>query len=360
MEEIRSYAERGALALAGRAYTAWRCQNDQSTGDLSEKASEHRCPSCGTSDVVFQWQVRDRLFRTTAECFTIYKCLDCHLVFLWPVPSAIQTASYYPAGYWASSPQATGGVLRHKATELYRRVMLRDHLRFVRQAITEQQSLGKRVVDVLDVGCGDGLFLSALGHKPCAGLDFSDGAVAACRDRGIETWQGSLDHNPFTSERRFDLVTMFHFLEHVSPAGPILENTRRILAPGGELIVQVPNCASVQARFLGRYWAGYDVPRHLIHYTPETLQESLKRSHFEIVQVSYGSIRDNPTTLANSIAPGLYPPARVARGRAVEGWRAWVGDLMYLVLCIACVLPTQLEATCRRGAVLTVRARVRT
>ena len=326
---------------------------------MAEKAAECRCQACGSSRVVFQWRLGDRLFRTTSERFSIYRCLGCSLVFLWPVPNAVQLASYYPSGYWVGAPKVNDG-WHHRSTEFYRRIILRDHIRFVRQAITEQHRAGKNTVDVLDIGCGDGLFLSALEHAPCAGLDFSKDAVAACIARGIEARQGSPDANPFAAERRFDLVTMFHFLEHVSPAGPILEKTRHILAPDGELIVQVPNCDSAQARLLGRYWAGYDVPRHLINYAPKTLRASLRRNGFEVVQVSHCSLRDNPATLANSIAPGFYPPARVARGQKAEGWRGWVSDLIYLALCTACLPPTRLEAACRHGAALMVRARVRT
>jgi len=272
------------------------------------------------------------------------------------VPDSRQLASYYPSGYWAGPPATDAAAVRQRLTERYRRAMLRDHLRFVRHAIDAQRRLGKARVELLDVGCGDGLFLQALGHEPCEGLDFSAGAVAACRARGIQAGCGALEANPFGG-RQFDLVTMFHFLEHVSPAAPTLEHIKRLLGPSGEIVLQVPNAASVQAHVLGRYWAGYDVPRHLITYTTQTLRSVLGRHGFEVIQISHWSIRDNPTTLANSLTPWLYPPARVSRGLARGRWRAWTADLAYLFLSTALLPVTLLESAIGLGAAVMVRAR---
>ena len=179
--------------------------------------------------------------------------------------------------------------------------------------------------------------------------------------RGLEAHRGSPEQNPFAAtDRRFDVVTMFHFLEHVPAPDTTLAHVRRMLKPEGELIVQVPNCASLQAQIFGRHWAGYDVPRHLVNYSTETLMALLQRSEFEVNQFTHQSIRDNPTALANSIAPGLYPPARVAKGVRVSVWQAWVRDLMYLALSTACIPPTFLEAACGLGSALMVKARVKT
>ena len=98
----------------------------------------------------------------------------------------------------------------------------------------------------------------------------------------------------------------------------------------------------------------------LVNYSTETLMALLQRSEFEVNQFTHQSIRDNPTALANSIAPGLYPPARVAKGVRVSVWQAWVRDLMYLALSTACIPPTFLEAACGLGSALMVKARVKT
>lgn len=326
------------------------------TSASARSAQDRYCPGCGAPGSVLRWQIGDRLFRATEDRFALYRCIDCALTFLWPVPDASQLASYYPSGYWAGPPETRGSSVHGRVTEWYRRLMLHDHVRFVRSAIDSQRRLGKADVSLLDVGCGDGLFLDVLKHTPCAGLDLSVNAVAACRARGIEARRGSLEEKPF-ADRRFDLVTMFHFLEHVSPAAPTLQHVKGLLCPGGELIVQVPNAASLQARLLGPYWAGYDVPRHLVNYTTGTLCDLLERNGFEVVRVSHWSIRDNPTTLANSLVPWLYPPARMAREMAGGRWRAWSADFAYLVLSTALLPLTFVESVFGLGAAVMVRAR---
>ena len=330
---------------------------------------ESICPGCRGNRSQLRWRLGDRLFRTTDKQFGIQECPDCSLLFLWPVPPADELAGYYPSGYWAGDPHVTGDPsvngtgLHRRVTEAYRRFMLRDHVRFVRGAIAGQRRLGKSEVDLLDVGCGDGSFLAALGHRPCAGLDLSEGGVRACLSRGLEAHRGSPEENPFAAtDRRFDVVTMFHFLEHVPAPDTTLAHVRPMLKPDGQLIVQVPNCASLQARWLGEFWTGYDVPRHLVNYSPATLEAVLERSGFGVVEVSFQSLRDNPVLLASSIAPALYPPAAVARqgGRLHRQWRGWVGDVAFLGLTLASVPATWLEARFGRGAAVTVRAEVRT
>jgi SAM-dependent methyltransferase len=315
-----------------------------------------RCPGCGQDGPRLAWQIGDRLFRTTERVFSLFRCQACTLLFLWPVPDDDELARYYPTGYWAAPRDSHGGGLRRRLSERYRRIVLRDHVQFVRRAIEEQRRLGGSV-RVLDIGCGDGSVLSALDHDDVAGLDFAADAVAACRARGIDARRGGLEANPFSGER-FEVVTMFHFLEHVSPADDTLAKVKDLLTPGGALIIQVPNADSWQAKLLGARWAGYDVPRHLIDYTPDTLRQALARSGFDCVHVTHRSLRDNPATLANSLFPDLYPPGRDARGQTTEGY-AWVGDAAYFAVTLACLPFALLESAAGHGAAVMVQGRVR-
>ena len=313
------------------------------------------CPLCGTADPVPLWELGDRLFHTTARRFTLRRCTACSLRFLAPPPQPAELASFYPEGYWLDSPEAHGRSLgRNRLVELYRRLVLFDHVRFVRTIVSEQQRRGAWR-GLLDVGCGDGSFLGALGVTPAVGLDRSPSACLAVRTRGISALRGDLGDTPL-AERSFSIVTMFHYLEHVSPTAPSLEAAQRLLAPGGRLVVQVPNAASWQACLLGRYWAGYDPPRHLIDYTPKTLRTTLARHGFEIVRVTFFSVRDNPTALANSLAPGLYPPARVALGRH-GAWQEWLANLCYLALVWLGLPFTLIESAFGHGAAVMVEAR---
>ncbi len=306
-----------------------------------------------------RWSRRsDRLFRATAARFDLWGCRDCRTTFLHPVPPAAEIASWYPANYWIGpTDRQPGAGVPGGLLETYRRFVLRDHVRFVGRVVADQRAAGTRV-SVLDVGCGDGSFLEALGVQGSVGMDLSPTALRAVRARGFAAVCGTLEHCPLRPAS-FSLVTAFHFLEHVNPIEPVLAGMRRLLAPGGELVVQVPNADCLQARLLGRFWAGYDVPRHLVNYTARTLRGVLDRCGFEVVAENHHCLRDNPTTLANSLVPRLYPPGRLSRAGGRNGPLGALADVAYLGVTLASVPLSVFEALLGRGASVMLRARPR-
>lgn len=322
-------------------------------------ASLTKCPFCAGTETRCRWPLRpDRLFRATTERFDVWACLACGTSFLHPVPTAERLATFYPETYWIGPSDreptagATGGLL-----ETYRRFVLRDHVRFVGKVAADQRAAGI-AVKVLDIGCGDGSFLEALGEREATGMDLSKTALRAVAARGFRAVHGTLDACPLPPAS-FSLVTAFHFLEHVHPIGPVLDAMRALLAPGGELVVQVPNADSWQAKLLGRWWGGYDVPRHLVNYSARTLRATLERHGFVVTAENHHCLRDNPTTLANSLVPGLYPPSRMARQRGREGFTGALANLAYLAVTTAAMPFCLLEAACGAGASVMLRARPR-
>ncbi|MBL8729633.1 MAG: class I SAM-dependent methyltransferase [Planctomycetes bacterium] len=302
-------------------------------------------------------QLGDHLFRTTDERFDLQACDGCGTVFIEPVPTLEQQAGYYPDDYWlgpaeGGRPTAPSGLL-----EAYRRLVLRDHVRFVRRALAAQRARGMTPT-VLDVGCGDGSFLAALGEADSCGMDVSLPALRAVRARGLRAVRGIATDCPLRPGS-FTLVTAFHFLEHVRAAQTILAAMRDLLAPGGEIVLQVPNIRSWQARLLGRHWSGLDVPRHLVDYSDRTLIRVLNDAGFEILARNHHSLRDNPTLLANSLVPGLYPPAHRARSGGARGLVAACKDFAYLATTLLCTPFSVLESACGRGASVMVHARPR-
>lgn len=206
------------------------------------------------------------------------------------------------------------------------------------------------------MGCGDGSFLNTVELAPCFGLDISLKAVIAAKARGIDTVQGSLRSNPF-AKKSFSLITMFHLLEHVSPAKTYLDAARKLLANNGDLVIQVPNSNSFQARIFKEKWAGYDAPRHLINYSSKTLCHTLLRNGFRVVRQTQFSLRDNAPMLGRSLASGLYPPARSARTGALSGAGSWIADLAFLGITIASLPFALSESLVGRGATVMVHAK---
>ena len=319
------------------------------------------CPVCCGERTRPHWaDLPDRLFRATTARFAVHRCVDCRTLFIWPVPTMAEQATFYPEAYWIgpsdrerdTDARTQGGLL-----ERYRRFVLRDHVRFVRAVLDDQRRAGKPIA-MVDIGCGDGSFLEALGERGAIGMDLSKAALRAVERRGFQAIHGTLDDCPLTPGT-FSLVTSFHFLEHVRPIEPVLDLMRRLLAPGGELVVQVPNAASLQAKLLGRKWGGYDVPRHLVNYTAATLRATLSRCGFDVVAENHHCLRDNPTTLANSLVPALYPPSRLSRQGGRDGSAGAFANLAYLAVTLASLPLCVFESLLGRGASVMVRARPR-
>src|SRR5262249_32152577 len=100
--------------------------------------------------------------------------------------------------------------------------------------------------------------------------------------RGFGATRGSLCESPI-SAGSCSIVTLFHVLEHVPDPAEFLGAAGAIVAPGGSLVVQVPNARCLQAALLGRRWAGYDVPRHLVNFTPALLRRVVDSAGFRVV-----------------------------------------------------------------------------
>jgi SAM-dependent methyltransferase len=309
-----------------------------------------RCILCGSAEYRALFVATDRLYRTTTERFAVVRCRGCGLARLEPPPPPERLAACYPENYWFAPDGTTAGRLE----EAYRRVVLRDHVRFVRQALCRSGAHGP----LLDVGCGGGLFLRMLAERGHAGvgLDVScEAAAVAWRRNGVPAVCGSLERAPL-ARGAFAAITMFHVLEHLTDPRRYLEAARDLLAPRGRLIVQVPNAASWQFRVLGAAWTGVDVPRHLVDFRARDLEALLEACGFAVVRRKHFSLRDNPAGLATSLAPSLDPMARRVRRVPESGAVKLAKDLAYLALVLAALPFTVAEAACGAGSTVMMEA----
>ncbi|HEX8947668.1 MAG TPA: class I SAM-dependent methyltransferase [Dissulfurispiraceae bacterium] len=160
-----------------------------------------------------------------------------------------------------------------------------------------ERLLGKgRMGRILDVGCGRGVFLSAMKEHgwETFGLELNDEtAWHAQNSLGLEVKTGRLADAKFDREF-FDAVTIWHVLEHIPDPVAAIEESRRVLKPGGLLAIAIPNFGSLQARIAGRYWFHLDIPYHLYHFTSVNLIALLERHAFKVVKVKHSSLEFNP------------------------------------------------------------------
>jgi SAM-dependent methyltransferase len=327
-------------------------ESHATSGSAASIEVQGRCPACGGTETRVLFSATDRLYATTDKIFQIVECRQCRFIRLHPQPEPSQLRDYYPPEYWF----VPGITVADRLEQWFRRLVLRDHLHFVERALNESEAPGM----VLDVGCGDGLFLKMLaegGRTNLAGLEFSlDAAIAAWTRAGVPVICGTLSCAPF-APGSCAVVTMFQVLEHLYQPASYLEAAHELLAPEGRLIVQVPNVACWQFLLLGEHWNGIDVPRHLLDFRLADLETLLEKCGFEVLRRKHFSLRDNPAGMASSLAPRLDPMTRRMRHASeTTGMRLWK-DLVFLALAVACLPFTLVEAACRAGSTVLVEAR---
>ena len=247
------------------------------------------CPLCGASRAVEVCVERDLALGVPGR-FPLARCEACGLLYQNPRVRRDQLARMYPADYppHAREPEL-GGVLRERSPALRwtlatrlgythldtRDVTARDRLRArrLRRRVLKNFPRWRGEGRLLDVGCATGRFLqhmAAVGWR-VRGIELDAVAAATARTVTPHVVVGD-PADVVLPEASFDVITAFHVVEHLPDPGAALTNMLRWLAPGGLLIVEVPNAGGWGGALFGRFWAGLDFPRHLIHFTPATMR----------------------------------------------------------------------------------------
>ena len=288
--------------------------------------SEHRkrdCPICGSPKVETVLSGRDRIFLQPGD-YEVVRCGSCRVLFTWPWPR--DTMSCYPQDYFAhvdyTLPETQDRGMRGVKSEL-RRLARIYHFGYgtpaggVRGAFEWLisyplrgraegwfGSLPKHVKGgrVLDVGCGSGHWLaclSQLGTWELWGVEPSALGCETARKHGIDHVMESDLSGAGLPENNFDVVRIWHVLEHTHSPREVLDEAYRVLKPGGLLIVGVPNGGSVMFRLFGTYWFHLDLPRHLFHFSKPVLIRLVRDIGFRIV--SFASRPQGRSSLFTSL-----------------------------------------------------------
>jgi SAM-dependent methyltransferase len=201
--------------------------------------------------------------------FAVVQCVDCTLAFTNPRPEEGCLARFYTSSYRP-----------HQRPEAKRRGWLRRWLPTRWRPPFPWHGDGR----LLDFGCGAGQFINRMKawHWKATGIDLSQAAVERARRlTGLPVHVGSLPH-PELEPNSFDVITMWHVLEHVPDPILTLQEARKLLTWNGKLVVGVPNLSGLGFRWFGPDWFGLDLPRHLTHFTPWTLQLMLERAGYRL------------------------------------------------------------------------------
>jgi 2-polyprenyl-3-methyl-5-hydroxy-6-metoxy-1,4-benzoquinol methylase len=242
---------------------------------MSKTIHYTNCTVCGSPAIKNVLSAKDHT--VSSEIFPIAECNDCLLRFTQDVPDAIGILPYYKSEDYISHTNTSKGIINR----LYQIVRKRT-LRKKRKLLQKVTGMGKG--QLLDVGSGTGSFVSEMNLHGwnVTGLEPDAGARQVAKNEyNIEL----KDMNQFNhlAEGSFDAITLWHVLEHVHDLSAYMIQLKALLKEEGKLIIAVPNYTSLDAAIYKEHWAAYDVPRHLYHFSPQSMQVLMEKNGLRLI-----------------------------------------------------------------------------
>ena len=237
------------------------------------------CPICNSSKTSKAFDAVDHF--STKETFPICDCNSCGFRFTNYFPSVDTIGRYYDSPDYISHSDSRKGLI-NLLYHFFRKQMLKKKVNLVSKYVVPRQ---KDNIRILDIGSGTGYFLNAAKEKgyTVTGIEKDSNA------REQATSNFGLDIKDEQSlwaieDDSFDVITLWHVLEHMENLNEVVAKINSILKPDGVVIIALPNHNSHDAKKYKGYWAAYDVPRHLWHFTPDTVEKLLSKHQFNIIK----------------------------------------------------------------------------
>jgi SAM-dependent methyltransferase len=252
------------------------------------------CDLCGGADFAREVTGVDWEFGGE-RCYEVVKCKSCGLAQQNPRPAVESVPELYPSSYGFYADRGSGGALSNIA----RRALAR----FTGSGQPYPHLASLPAGKILDVGCGTGGTLYPYGKSGSLldlagkgwrvqGCDISQEAAAAGRRRGLDIRVGRLPDLAY-AENAFDVVRFNHVLEHSLSPWSDLCQARRIVKPGGLIVISVPNIESAAYALFAGCWSGLDLPRHFYFFSPASLRRYASRLEIELIADCTDSVPDD-------------------------------------------------------------------
>ena len=241
---------------------------------MSNYIHYNSCPVCGGNKFSEVLSVKD--FTVSQEIFPILECRDCSLRFTQDVPGPDDIDRYYRSADYISHSNTSKGIIN----SLYQAVRKRT-MNGKRNLV--QQFTGIKKGSILDVGSGIGTFAHTM-HTAgwtVTGLEPDAGARSVAKEQYALELQTMESFYQLKADT-FNAITLWHVLEHVHDLHPYVRQLKKVLKDKGKIFIAVPNYTSADAAIYKKYWAAYDVPRHLYHFSPRSMNALMEKNGLKV------------------------------------------------------------------------------
>jgi 2-polyprenyl-3-methyl-5-hydroxy-6-metoxy-1,4-benzoquinol methylase len=209
------------------------------------------------------------------ETFDLYYDQDLDLLITSPQPSPKDLGRYYESNDYISHTDSKRSLFE-KAYHFVKGIALKNKLNLI-------NSCGPTKGNLLDIGAGTGDFLLSAKQNgwKTIGVEPSQKAKGIAISKGITFSESTQD----LESKSFDVITMWHVLEHVPDLEIQIQELKRLVRPNGTIIIAVPNFKSYDANYYGKFWAAYDVPIHFWHFSKTAIQILFEKENIKLEKV---------------------------------------------------------------------------
>jgi len=231
------------------------------------------CPVCSATD--FEHYLTSKDFTTTQESFQLVKCKTCDFVLTNPRPDDKFIGRYYQSEKYISHAGGGKGII-DRVYLMARKLTLR----WKHELIFASKPTGS----ILDYGCGTGEFLHYMQERKWTVSGLEPTEVA--RQKASELLRQPISKSASEiGEQKFNVITLWHVLEHIHDLNETIRELKNLLTEDGTIFIAVPNHESFDAKKYRAHWAGYDVPRHLSHFSKKTMKQLLSNHGLTLIDI---------------------------------------------------------------------------
>lgn len=213
-------------------------------------------------------------YSVSQETFELLYDENLDMLITYPQPSLDKLPSYYESVDYISHTDGNKSLFE-KMYQFVKSIALKNKLKL----INSQSAKGR----ILDIGAGVGDFLSVCKNDgwQTIGIEPSEKAKNIAKSKGVSFVENLSE----LEDHSFDIITMWHVLEHVPNLEEQIAELKRLIKSNGTIIIAVPNFKSFDAKHYGQFWAAYDVPIHLWHFSKTAIQKLFAKEKLELIKV---------------------------------------------------------------------------